>query len=32
MWWKRAGLIGFGFFFIKGLVWLSVPLMLYWFK
>jgi hypothetical protein len=30
-WWKRAGLISFGFFFIKGLLWLTVPLMWYWF-
>jgi hypothetical protein len=29
-WWRKAGLIGFGFFFIKGLLWLTVPLMLYW--
>lgn len=28
--WRRAGVISIGFFFIKGLLWITVPLMLYW--
>jgi hypothetical protein len=29
-WRRRVWLVGFAFFFIKGLLWLTVPLMLYW--
>lgn len=28
--WKRLGLAGFAFFLVKGLVWLAVPIVLYW--
>lgn len=28
-WWKRLGLAGFGFFLIKGLLWLMAPAVLY---
>ena len=28
-WLKRAGMAGFWFFFIKGLLWLAAPLVLY---
>ena len=27
--WRRAGLAGFAFFFVKGLVWLLAPLAWY---
>jgi hypothetical protein len=27
--WKRLGLAGFTFFLLKGLVWLSVPVVMY---
>ena len=27
--WKRLGLVGFTFFLVKGLVWLSVPVVMY---
>jgi hypothetical protein len=27
--WKRLGLAGFTFFLVKGLIWLSVPLVMY---
>jgi hypothetical protein len=27
--WKRLGLVGFTFFLLKGLVWLSVPVVMY---
>jgi hypothetical protein len=27
--WKRLGLAGFTFFLLKGLVWLSVPFVMY---
>lgn len=29
LFWKRLGLFGFAFFLLKGLVWLSVPVMIY---
>ena len=29
-WLKRAGVAGFWFFFIKGLLWLAVPFALYY--
>lgn len=28
-WLKRAGMAGFWFFFIKGLLWLAAPLVFY---
>ena len=28
-WLKRAGIAGFWFFFIKGLLWLAAPLVFY---
>lgn len=28
-WLKRAGAVGFWFFFIKGLLWLAAPLVFY---
>ena len=28
-WLKRAGIVGFWFFFIKGLLWLAAPLVFY---
>lgn len=28
-WLKRAGVAGFWFFFIKGLLWLAAPLVFY---
>ena len=30
-WLKRAGVVGFWFFFIKGLLWLAAPLVFYFF-
>ena len=27
--WKRLGLVGFTFFLLKGLVWLSLPVVMY---
>jgi len=30
MWLKRAGLFGFWFFFIKGILWLAAPLVFYY--
>ncbi|MEL6869565.1 MAG: alanyl-tRNA synthetase [Pseudomonadota bacterium] len=30
-WIKRFGLIGFAFFFVKGLLWLAAPLVFYHF-
>ena len=27
--WKRVGLAGFTFFLVKGLLWLSVPVVMY---
>jgi len=27
--WKRLGLIGFTFFLVKGLLWLSLPVVMY---
>ncbi len=30
-WLKRAGIAGFWFFFIKGLLWLAAPLVFYFF-
>ena len=29
-WLKRAGMAGFWFFFIKGLLWLAAPLVFYY--
>ena len=29
-WLKRAGVAGFWFFFIKGLLWLAAPLVFYY--
>lgn len=29
-WLKRAGLFGFWFFFIKGVLWLAAPLVFYY--
>ena len=29
-WMKRAGYAGFGFFLVKGLLWLLAPALLYW--
>lgn len=29
-WLKRAGTIGFWFFFIKGMLWVAAPLMFYY--
>ena len=29
-WLKRAGIAGFWFFFIKGLLWLAAPLVFYY--
>ncbi len=29
-WLKRAGVFGFWFFFIKGLLWLAAPLLFYY--
>lgn len=31
-WMKRIGLIGFLFFLIKGLLWLLIPALLYYFN
>ena len=28
-WIKRAGVLGFWFFFVKGLLWLAAPLVFY---
>lgn len=28
-WLKRAGIFGFWFFFVKGLLWLAAPLVFY---
>lgn len=30
-WLKRAGAIGFWFFFVKGTLWLAAPLVFYYF-
>ncbi|MDQ3063007.1 MAG: alanyl-tRNA synthetase [Acidobacteriota bacterium] len=30
-WIKRFGVVGFLFFFIKGLLWLIIPAVLIWF-
>ena len=30
-WLKRAGKVGFWFFFIKGTLWVAAPLVFYWF-
>ena len=30
-WLKRAGKIGFWFFFIKGTLWMAAPLVFYYF-
>jgi hypothetical protein len=30
-WLRRAGKIGFWFFFIKGTLWVAAPLVFYWF-
>ncbi len=27
--WKRVGMLGFAFFFIKGMLWLVAPILLY---
>lgn len=27
--WKRLGMLGFAFFLVKGLLWLTVPLVMY---
>jgi len=29
-WLKRAGIAGFWFFFIKGLLWLAAPFVIYY--
>lgn len=29
LWWKRAGLPGFAFFLVKGMLWLILPWVLY---
>jgi len=29
-WMKRFGLVGFIFFFVKGLLWLTIPALLIW--
>jgi len=29
LWLKRAGLAGFLFFFVKGILWLTVPALLF---
>ena len=29
LFWKRLGLAGFTFFLLKGLLWLSVPVVMY---
>lgn len=31
-WVKRAGLAGFGFFLVKGILWLLAPALLYWIR
>lgn len=31
MWLKRLGAAAFLFFFVKGLLWLAVPLLVFWF-
>jgi len=30
MWLRRAGTVGFWFFFIKGMLWLAAPLVFYY--
>lgn len=30
-WLERLGMVGFAFFFIKGLLWLVAPFLFYWF-
>lgn len=27
--WKRLGMAGFAFFLVKGLVWLTIPIVMY---
>lgn len=29
LWWQRAGVAGFAFFLVKGMLWLIVPWLLY---